>query len=130
MATPEYAESLYSQTLPYENPQPKRVPEPSSQPSPAPEPKPRSSYKLELTAIILLAAAAILLCVTSLMTQATLSKQNIALQDIRQASTTVSAQNTNLEQEVEELSRYSRIMEIAQELGLTMNEENVRNVTK
>lgn len=130
MASPEYVESLYSQPLPYENPQPKRVPDPSSQPTPSPEPKPRSSYRREYTAIIILAAAAILLCVTSLMTQASLNKQNIALQDIRQANSTVTSQNTNLEQKVEELSHYGRIMEIAQKMGLTMNEENVRNVTK
>ncbi len=39
-------------------------------------------------------------------------------------------ENQNLEQEVQELSRYDRIIEIAKELGLEMNEANVRNVTR
>lgn len=130
MATPEYAESLYSQTLPHESPQPKRVPEPSSQPAPASDPKPRSTYKHEYIALIMMTAAVIAMCVVSLMTQAFMDRQNVALQDIHQANNAVAFQNTNLEQEVEELSSYSRIMDIAGEQGLKMNEENVRNVIK
>ena len=37
---------------------------------------------------------------------------------------------SNLTQEAQELSRYDRVMNIAKEHGLEMNEDNIRNVDK
>ena len=38
--------------------------------------------------------------------------------------------NRNLEQEIQELSRYDRIIAVATELGLELNEANIKNVSR
>lgn len=60
--------------------------------------------------------------------QWTSTNQN--LQDIQVQTAEVSNQKSNLSQEVHELSNYDRVMQIAEDKGLAMNEENIRNVEK
>ena len=55
---------------------------------------------------------------------------NQSYQDTRNEIELVEVQNSNLKQQTQELSRYDRIFAIAKELGLEINEENVRNVGK
>ena len=86
--------------------------------------------KIEKFAITITLLSALIVLLLSLATQVTLSNQNRALQDLQNDSVVISLENQNLEQEVQELSRYDRIIEIAKELGLEMNEANVRNVTR
>ena len=86
--------------------------------------------KIEKFAITITLLSALIVLLLSLATQVTLSNQNRALQDLQNDSVAISLENQNLEQEVQELSRYDRIIEIAKELGLEMNEANVRNVTR
>lgn len=50
------------------------------------------------------------------------------LQEVQQKAEDLGVQKENLTQEVHELSNYSRVVEIAEEQGLNMNEENIRNV--
>ena len=50
------------------------------------------------------------------------------LQEVQQNAEDLGVQKENLTQEVHELSNYSRVVEIAEEQGLNMNEENIRNV--
>ena len=91
----------------------------------------RDKYiKIEKFAITITLLSALIVLLLSLATQVTLSNQNRALQDLQNDSVAISLENQNLEQEVQELSRYDRIIEIAKELGLEMNEANVRNVTR
>ncbi|MEB7389201.1 MAG: cell division protein FtsL [Aerococcus urinaeequi] len=50
------------------------------------------------------------------------------LQEVQQNAEDLGVQKENLTQEVHELSNYSRVVEIAEDQGLNMNEENIRNV--
>ena len=52
------------------------------------------------------------------------------LQDITSEITSISNKNSNIKQEVSELSSRSRLTGIAKKDGLSLNEQNTRNVTK
>lgn len=126
MALPEYRAALAETTLPKELTQPKK-----GQPEPKGYKAVRDKYaKIEKFAITITMLSALVVLLLSLATQVTLSNQNRALQDLQNDSVAIGLENQNLEQEVQELSRYDRIIEIAKELGLEMNEANVRNVTR
>ncbi|WP_208558843.1 cell division protein FtsL [Marinilactibacillus kalidii] len=57
-----------------------------------------------------------------------LSMTNRSTQDLEQQSNDIVVVNENLEQKIQELSRYDRVYEIAKNNGLEMNEEQIRNV--
>ena len=111
---------------------PKQLTKPTKdQPEPEVYMAVRDKYvKVEKFAITIILLSALVVLLLSLATQVTLSNQNRALQDLQNDSVAIGLENQNLEQEVQELSRYDRIIEIAKELGLEMNEANVRNVTR
>lgn len=127
VATSEYAEQVYNQAVEIQNPNPHPVPVNPTLTAP------RRKYKKwskEITALVAIMITAIILVFLSLLTQVTISNQNRQLQDLQDRSLVVSMENDNLSQEVQELSQYSRIMEIAETMGLEMNEANVRNVMR
>lgn len=130
MATPEYAEKLYSQALPFESPEQQPVQIPETPPLKEPQKRKSTFTKIEKAIMGTICLAAVVLFFGSLLTQVVLSNQNRDLQDLQNDTSAMVMENTNLEQEVQELSRYNRVMEIAKELGLEMDEANVRNVTK
>ncbi|MGX7395379.1 cell division protein FtsL [Carnobacterium mobile] len=66
----------------------------------------------------------------SISLEISIASTNRALQDTNSSIATITTINDNLEQEVQELSRYDRVYKIANSQGLKMNEANVRNVTK
>ena len=123
MALPEYRAAISQPTLPKELTQPKK-----GQPEPKGYKAVRDKYvKIEKFAITVTMLSALVVLLLSLATQVTLSNQNRALQDLQNDSVAIGLENQNLEQEVQELSRYDRIIEIAKELGLEMNEANGLN---
>ncbi|MGP6138877.1 MULTISPECIES: cell division protein FtsL [unclassified Jeotgalibaca] len=127
MATPEYAKDLFDQAIEVQNPHPQQIPY-----SPAvsePKIKTRPLAK-EIATLAVILFTALILVFSSLITQVTISNQSRQLQDLQDHNMIVSTENDNLSQEVQELSRYNRIMEIAESMGLEMNEANVRNVTR
>jgi cell division protein FtsL len=126
VALPEYRAAIAEPTLPKQLTEPKK-----GQPEPKGYKAVRDKYvKVEKFAITIILLSALVVLLLSLATQVTLSNQNRALQDLQNDSVAIGLENQNLEQEVQELSRYDRIIEIAKELGLEMNEANVRNVTR
>ena len=56
------------------------------------------------------------------------ANKNRQLQDIESQTTLIQRENNTLLQSTQELSQYDRVNRIANEQGLKMNEENVRNV--
>ncbi len=126
MALPEYRAAIAEPTLPKQLTEPRK-----GQPEPKGYKAVRDKYvKVEKFAITIILLSALVVLMLSLASQVTLSNQNRALQDLQNDSVAIGLENQNLEQEVQELSRYDRIIEIAKELGLEMNEANVRNVTR
>jgi cell division protein FtsL len=126
VALPEYRAAIAEPTLPKQLTEPRK-----GQPEPKGYKAVRDKYvKVEKFAITIILLSALVVLMLSLASQVTLSNQNRALQDLQNDSVAIGLENQNLEQEVQELSRYDRIIEIAKELGLEMNEANVRNVTR
>ncbi len=128
MAKPEYAEFNYKQTLRKYSPQPSQ--EPKSPEIVRPSKKTSIITKKEIMTMTVIGITAIILLFSSLITQVTLSNQNRSYQDLQQTNVMITTENNNLSQEVQELSRYNRVMEIAEKLGLKMNETNIRNVNE
>lgn len=127
MATPEYANNLYDPLIDVQNPSPQATPVSPVVPGRRIATRP---WAKEIVTLAVIGFTALILVFTSLITQVTISNQNRQLQDLQNNNVTVSIENNNLNQEVQELSRYNRIMEIAESMGLEMNETNVRNVTR
>lgn len=127
MATPEYANNLYDPLVDVQNPSPQATPVTPVVPGRRIATRP---WAKEIVTLAVIGFTALILVFTSLITQVTISNQNRQLQDLQNNNVTVSIENNNLNQEVQELSRYNRIMEIAESMGLKMNETNVRNVTR
>ena len=71
-----------------------------------------------------LAALAVMTIVASMI----VANKNRQLQDIESQTTLIQRENNTLLQATQELSQYDRVNRIANEQGLKMNEENVRNV--
>lgn len=127
MATPEFAENLYEQEIEVHSPSPKAKPQAPVVSKPKVKTHPLAK---EIVMLAVIGFTALILIFSSLITQVTISNQSRQLQDLQNNNLVVSIENDNLNQEVQELSRYNRIMEIAESMGLEMNEANVRNVTR
>ncbi|MGB3161363.1 cell division protein FtsL [Carnobacterium sp.] len=96
--------------------------------------KPTSKQTLvsrtEKMLIGMIMAIAFTLIAVSISLEINIASTNRSLQDTKNSIINTTAVNNNLEQEVQELSRYDRIYKIANNQGLKMNEANVRNVIK
>ncbi len=58
------------------------------------------------------------------------SELDRSIQEVNQSIQQTEIENDNYEQNVQELSQYDRIYEIAEKNGLKLNEQNVRNVAE
>ncbi|SEK30377.1 cell division protein FtsL [Carnobacterium iners] len=85
---------------------------------------------LEKMLMGMIMAIAFTLMTISISLEINIASTNRALQDTKASILSTTTVNSNLQQEVQELSRYDRIYRIANEQGLKMNEANVRNVIK
>ena len=90
-----------------------------------PEEKQKANF-LRLLAVsgFVIAALAVMTIVASMI----VANKNRQLQDIESQTTLIQRENNTLLQATQELSQYDRVNRIANEQGLKMNEENVRNV--
>ncbi|MCQ9210078.1 cell division protein FtsL [Granulicatella seriolae] len=70
------------------------------------------------------------LATVTIVTQMMVANKNITLQNLKSDTTLLERDNSILIQSTQELSQYDRVMKIAQEQGLKMDEANVRNVTE
>lgn len=83
--------------------------------------------KLLISSVLIVLFA---LIAVSISLEITIASTNRTLQDTTTSIAESTTVNDNLKQEVQELSRYDRVYEIANKFGLEMKEENVRNVIK
>ena len=90
-----------------------------------PQEKQKADF-LRLLAVsgFVIAALAVMTIVASMI----VANKNRQLQDIESQTTLIQRENNTLLQATQELSQYDRVNRIANEQGLKMNEENVRNV--
>jgi len=108
------------------------------QPKPIPKEEPRKETKpsivkrgvtrIEKMVISTFGFAFIGLLIASISLEMQVSTTSREVQDISSQVAQTETVNSNLEQNVQELSRYDRVYSIAEERGLELNEENIKNV--
>lgn len=86
--------------------------------------------KIEKMAIGLVLFVWLVTLFLTLSSQVKLSNHHHTLQNVQSEADLTELNNRNLEQEIQELSRYDRIIAVATELGLELNETNIKNVSR
>lgn len=91
------------------------------------EPRGLSSLEIKVMSVIVLILFGLLLLNVQTDLQLATSSRNV--QDLNHEIETVEVEVENLQQHVQELSRYDRIHTIAEEYGLTLHEDNILNLS-
>lgn len=107
------------------NPIPKEEPKKEAKPSVVK----RGLTKIEKAVIGVFGVAFLGLAIGSLSFEMQVSTTSMDVQDLSAQIAETESVNSNLEQNVQELSRYDRVYNIAEERGLELNENNIENVT-
>jgi len=105
--------------------------EPQQQPSHKPKEIRKKSFGIsgrEKFLILVLTLAVVGLAIMSLQIQKDINLVNMEIDTLEEQVVAVSNENVGLKVQVGELSTYERIWQKAQELGLTLNENNVKVV--
>ncbi|KOO49374.1 cell division protein FtsL [Viridibacillus sp. FSL E2-0187] len=110
-----------------QQPQP-TVPERPVQ-QPTPRPSKRILSKGERVLLVAMVTIIALLSVMNLNTQSAINTTSVEIQNIENKIDETKKQNAELSIEVSELSTYERIWNKAKELGLKLNEKNVKVVS-
>ncbi|MEK4093460.1 cell division protein FtsL [Viridibacillus sp. FSL R5-0477] len=110
-----------------QQPQP-TVPERTVQ-QPTPRPSKRILSKGERVLLVAMVTIIALLSVMNLNTQSAINTTSVEIQNIENKIDETKKQNAELSIEVSELSTYERIWNKAKELGLKLNEKNVKVVS-
>ena len=113
--------------LPIET-EPVNLPEPELQPVHIPEKRLRRISVLEKIVIGLLATATLCLAFGTIYLRNEITKVQENITTVQKNIDSQTSSINQLQQEKTELSRADRIKEIAEKLGLTLNEDNIRNV--
>ena len=90
---------------------------------------PEEKQKANLMQVLILSEVVLAFLATmTIVASMIVANKNRQLQDIESQTTLIQRENNTLLQSTQELSQYDRVNRIANEQGLKMNEDNVRNV--
>ena len=90
---------------------------------------PEEKQKANLMHVLMLSGVVLAFLATmTIVASMIVANKNRQLQDIESQTTLIQRENNTLLQSTQELSQYDRVNRIANEQGLKMNEDNVRNV--
>ena len=90
---------------------------------------PEEKQKANLMQVLILSGVVLeFLATMTIVASMIVANKNRQLQDIESQTTLIQRENNTLLQSTQELSQYDRVNRIANEQGLKMNEDNVRNV--
>ncbi|WP_455043599.1 cell division protein FtsL [Granulicatella adiacens] len=90
---------------------------------------PEEKQKANLMQVLILSGVVLAFLATmTIVASMIVANKNRQLQDIESQTTLIQRENNALLQSTQELSQYDRVNRIANEQGLKMNEDNVRNV--
>ncbi len=87
-------------------------------------------FKQERNAAIALGVLLVVMSCLVIWSNTAVTKTQATIQDINQKVSTLQTSNANMKEEISELSSRTRLMGIAKDVGLQMNDKNIRNVTK
>ncbi|MEY8661997.1 cell division protein FtsL [Ligilactobacillus faecis] len=91
---------------------------------------PKHYIRRERRALVGLGALIMGLSCLVIWSNTTVTKTQAKIQKIDQQVSTLQTSNANMKEEISELSSRSRLMQVAKDVGLKMNDKNIRNVTK
>ena len=92
---------------------------------------PEEKQKANLMQVLILSGVVLAFLATmTIVASMIVANKNRQLQDIESQTTLIQRENNTLLQSTQELSQYDRVNRIANEQGLKMNEDNVRNVPR
>lgn len=91
---------------------------------------PKHYIRRERRALVGLGALIMGLSCLVIWSNTTVTKAQAKIQKIDQQVSTLQTSNANMKEEISELSSRSRLMQVAKDVGLKMNDKNIRNVTK
>ena len=90
---------------------------------------PEEKQKANLMQVLILSGVVLAFLATmTIVASMIVANKNRQLQDIESQTTLIQRENNTLLQSTQEFSQYDRVNRIANEQGLKMNEDNVRNV--
>lgn len=90
---------------------------------------PEEKQKANIMHVLILSGVVLAFLATmTIVASMIVANKNRQLQDIESQTTLIQRENNTLLQSTQELSQYDRVNRIANEQGLKMNEDNVRNV--
>ena len=90
---------------------------------------PEEKQKANIMQVLILSGVVLAFLATmTIVASMIVANKNRQLQDIESQTTLIQRENNTLLQSTQELSQYDRVNRIANEQGLKMNEDNVRNV--
>lgn len=90
---------------------------------------PEEKQKANLMQVLILSGVVLAFLATmTIVASMIVANKNRQLQDIESQTTLIQRENNTLLQSTQELSQYDRVNRIANEQGLKMNEDNIRNV--
>ena len=90
---------------------------------------PEEKQKANLMQVLILSGVVLAFLATmTIVASMIVANKNRQLKDIESQTTLIQRENNTLLQSTQELSQYDRVNRIANEQGLKMNEDNVRNV--
>jgi len=90
---------------------------------------PEEKQKANLMQVLILSGVVLAFLATmTIVASMIVANKNRQLQDIESQTTLIQRENNTLLQSTQELSQYDRVNRIANEQGLKMNADNVRNV--
>ena len=90
---------------------------------------PEEKQKANLMQVLILSGVVLAFLATmTIVASMIVANKNRQLQDIESQTTLIQRENNTLLQSTQEVSQYDRVNRIANEQGLKMNEDNVRNV--
>lgn len=86
--------------------------------------------KKERNAVIALGIVLLVMSCLVIWSNTTVTKAQATIQNINQRVSALQTSNANMKEEISELSSRTRLMQVAKDVGLKMNDKNIRNVTK
>lgn len=90
---------------------------------------PKGMASLEIKVMVFIGSLLFALLLLNVHTDLQLAKSSRNVQDLNHQIESTVVEKENLEQHIHELSRYDRIQRIAEEYGLKLHEENIRNLS-
>ncbi|WP_281164887.1 cell division protein FtsL [Liquorilactobacillus sicerae] len=89
-----------------------------------------SVSKAEILSFLIGSVILMAMTIEVIASQVNYTRAQYTLQNINQKITAVHNQNINTKQEISTLSSRDRLLELAKKYGLSMNDSNIRNVSK